>query len=297
MKAMPTVSDTFNMTAVLPQQTIYNDDGIVAKTVSLQVIDPRKVQNTSAAKESLPYVGVDLTKPYVGLNVTIENKSKQTVTPKAVDITVNGVTTCSSSTVADVKPGETLQECFSLGNVELFNLAGITNIASIDFFIMFGITGTQQEFGLPVTLLTSAGAGNSYQKPDRGETVLYDKEGVKIACLGMNKDGSYSSLGPGMMLYIENKTPEDFNLDIKDDALINNISVSDKVFVSLTEWQIYNIQPNTRAYSCVVVDDFTLSKLGIHSTGDIRTLECSFTVKKTADNSVTAETPTILLNF
>jgi len=282
------IKSNFYLTAELPNQVIYEGDGLVVKTLSMESRKTATDETVLGATESK-------IASYVALNVEIDNDCGRRITAKAYDISVNGFMTNDYSSSEWVDSGEHERDYFVLGTLNLFNLAGIEDIGSIEFTLEISDSDTWDVISAEhVSLTTDIDDGNVQNiggMADKEGSTLFDEDGIRIVGLGMDRDGLYSPIGPGMMLYVENNTDQPIFLEAGNNATINGKDYSAEEYESWSYLSINRLTPGKRAYTSFSVLGTRLDDIGLRSMLGISDLKCAFIIRNADTQDTIAETP------
>jgi|GEM_PF-4042816 len=272
--ALTPAQPAFHLTAQIGEQAIYEGDGLVVKAASLEekdLITKKTVLGETQEKSEL----------YAILNIAIENGSSRCVTVKAYAMAVNGITVNAYQAAPWADAGRSGTASFALATEKEFNLAGITDVARIDFMLHIEDADSWEVIAdTPVTLTTSiAGSYPQDAAPPQGD-VVYDENGVKIMTLGRDEEGLYSFFGPGLLLYVENNTDQSIWITTKYDASFNGASLEAEDYETWGFLSTDYLMPGTCAYTSLAIEDRFLKKMNLASVGDIDRIECAFVINK-----------------
>ena len=262
----------------------------MVKALSLEVKETAVDHSTGEEKD---------VNPYVALNLSAENHSEKCITVKAYAMAVNGITTYNYSYVVNLNPGDSGEASFELGDLNVFSLAGITDVAEVSFSLRLEDYDTWGEViaNAPVSLSTSIAGGYIQERPEL-QGVVYDQNGVTIMPLGKDLAGMYSFLGPGLLLYVENNTDQSLWIHRRYDAKINGIDLGLADYDDFGVFSIDYILPGKCAYTSLFIEDREMENAGVSSIEEIHEIECAFEFTEMGDfENVLFETPIVTMNF
>lgn len=293
--AAPTPSPvpaTFELTAKIDEQVLYDEGGIVVKAVLLEA-------KHTIIKETVLGSTEEETDPYVALNISVENRGDRCATVKAYAIAVNGITVKSYESATWVDTGDSIEDYFSLGTVNGFNLAGITDIAEIAFTLRIEDSDTWEIIALaPITISTSMSGSYTQDKAIAQGDVVCDENGIKIVTLGRDEEGLYSFLGPGFLLYVENNTDQPIWIDPRYDASFNGVDIGAADYETWGYLSNDYLMPGTCAYTSLTIEDRFLESMGIASIRDIGQIDCAFLIREMDSyDNILFETSMITMTF
>lgn len=294
---------TFNLTAKIDEQEIYNKDGFIIKAKSL---DTKKYEDEG--------------KTMVVLNVYAENKSNKDVAPEIYDTAINGILTSTRegsfwlpSSSKDPKYYKN-ESYFVLGYIEdasNYNTTladiGITDVASIDFEIVVTDPNEQDQIGITkqdhiiatqaVSLKTNLASSYTQTKPNPEGKEIYNENGVRIVTLGLTKP-YYEEEWCAVRLFVENNSDETFTIKKVFPMTINETLINLKGQTELLP--LANFRPNTCAYTRLTINKLDVKRFGIDESAALKTLICSLSFCKVdylLNDTVILQTPEITMTF
>lgn len=262
-----TVEDSLDATA--------ESDASSSVTVDETVlVDQDNIKITATALED-GWFGTDL-------KLLIENNSDTSLTVQARNSSVNGymVDTMMSEEVAPGKKANTELTFMTSGLKD----CGIDTIATMDFsFHIFTTEAWEDYLDTDLITLTTSAAQTYTQTYDDSGEIFYDQNGIKIIGKGLSSDESF--WGPGLIVYIENNSSQDFTVQVRDTS-INGFMVD----TSMSE----EVTVGKKAVSAVTFFSSSLEENGIT---DITSIETSFHVFDTNTWDTIVDTDPIVINY
>lgn len=255
------------------------DDGTSkeAVTVAEQVLyDANNVKITATGlSEDDSWFGTSLT-------LLIENNSDQSLTIQARDANVNGYmvdTSMSANVAAGMKANDSL--VFQTSGLEE---CGIEQIASMEFsFTMLNSDTFETVFDSDVITVNTSIAEGYTQTYDDSGTVLLDANGIKIVGKGLSTDDSF--WGPGVILYIENNSDQNIEVQTRDTS-VNGFMVTSTISES--------VLVGKKAITAVQFYDTDLESNGIT---DITSVNLSFHIFNSASWDAILDSDPITITF
>lgn len=207
------------------------------KTASVETVAERTIASGEAGSNTetaeAPSLAETLVLDHEGLKITakeldmngslgptlrlfIENETNRNVTVQVRDMSVNGCMIAPLLSSA-VGKGETKEDGIGF-SARALKLGGIDTFAELTFRFCVLDSETLDKIyeSEPVTLRTSASEGYQERVDDSG-TLAYEKEGVKIVVKGpIERENGF---GPGILLYIENKSDKKIAIHATDVAV------------------------------------------------------------------------------
>jgi hypothetical protein len=268
-----TPEPSFNLTGQIPEQVIYDKDGLVVKALSLSVETTQTV--STAAGDSVEDVP-----PYLVLNLSIENNSGRCVTVKGYAISLNDMTVCDYIAAGWVDSGISAQDSFEIADVSDLNFCGITDVAKIDFTLRIEDSDTWEEIANdPVSIDTDiAGTFNAVNRKIPTE-FIYDADGMRIAYVTTDAAGDYSYIGPGFILYVENTGDTAFALEAGNDVYLNDYHIA--LSETWEHWGLVNpdvINPGKCAFVSLIPESSNLAEGGFSSLSEVHRLVCNLAI-------------------
>lgn len=280
---------SFELTGQIDEQVIYDEGGLVVKALSMEAKETAIDASTGEEK--------DVT-PYVALNLSIENRTEMSVNVRAYATAVNGITTNDYCFIYLLSPGTSGEASFSLGDLNVFRLAGITDVAEVSFSLQFDDYDTWDLIAEATVTLSTGIAGSYTQQRPELQGVVYDQNGVTIMPLGKDLEGKYSFIRPGLMLYVENNTDQALWIDGRYDAKINGIDLGLADYDDFGAYSVSYILPGKCAYTSLIIEDWQMEIAGISSVADVHEIECAFVFSEMGDfENILLETPIVTMHF
>lgn len=248
-----------------------------AVTVAEQVLyDANNVKITATGlSEDDSWFGTSLT-------LLIENNSDQSLTIQARDANVNGYmvdTSMSANVAAGMKANDSL--VFQTSGLEE---CGIEQIASMEFsFTMLNSDTFETVFDSDVITVNTSIAEGYTQTYDDSGTVLLDANGIKIVGKGLSTDDSF--WGPGVILYIENNSDQNIEVQTRDTS-VNGFMVTSTISES--------VLVGKKAITAVQFYDTDLESNGIT---DITSVNLSFHIFNSASWDAILDSDPITITF
>lgn len=176
---------------------------------------------------------------WVELKLLIENNSGEELELNCHSVSVNGYM-INESMYIEAADGEKIEDSLTLNYMYLED-CGIDEIADIEFTLdIFDTELENYTDSSVVRICTTAAETFEYTYDDSGEPV-YNENDFKIVVRGIDEDASL--FGPGMIVYIENKTDKYIEV-YTEDEYVNGVEM-DAVFAC-------PIAPGKRAVDGVV---------------------------------------------
>ncbi len=181
--------------------------------------------------------------PEIAIRVT--NDSARSVLIGAEDVTVNDFMMEPGLLYMAVESGETAEDALMLYDF-LLDSCGIRTVATVSLSVTVTDEETFEEIAIGdrVTLTTSAAAGFSQEADDQGD-VLYDADGIRVICQGLQQDADGSCK---LTFYLENNTESYIGVSAED-VSVNGLSEEYAILWS-------DLLAQTKAVTDMYLDDF-----------------------------------------
>lgn len=242
------------------------DEPIVTPS-TVETADDQKEENNAPKKaeitETLLYDANGITVTANSLNLdgfmgpevklNIRNESDKNITVQTGASAVNGMM-FTGTLSEDVAAGKTANSSISFLNTEMDanNIKTIGEM-TIDLHIYDTDAWQMIDDPEPVTLKTTADGTFTQECDDSGD-VIYDNNGIKVVCKGLNPQDSW--IGPGIELYIENNSDQYTTIQTCNTS-INDIMI-DPVFSQ-------NMMPHTKVVTSISFLDKVLTDNNIET--------------------------------
>ncbi|MEL7570272.1 MAG: hypothetical protein AAGU14_06875 [Eubacteriaceae bacterium] len=219
---------SFNLTAQIDQQVIYDQNGVVIKALSLE---------TKTYKDS--------GEVFLALNVYAENNSAIEVLPTIHNISINGILTCTNQgnfylASSSNKDGINKRNGYFIlgyvndasGSYKYFGDMGITDVSNISFDLVMTKTdlfdpntpGKNALSITPISLQTNIADKYKQEKPNPQGQVIYDQDNIKITTLGLEKDyPNPNEVWCSLLLFVENNSENRIMLKAGAGTKINEV--------------------------------------------------------------------------
>lgn len=216
------------------------------------------------------------------LKLLIENNSGKDLTFQCRNASVNGYMVETMMSV-DVVDGKKANDTLTFTSSAL-EACGIKTIADMEFsFHIFTSEDWDTYLDTPqIQLKTSAAETYEYTYDDSGE-VAYDADGIKIVVKGLSEDDSI--FGPGIVVYIENNSEQNFTVQTRD-VSVNGFMI-DAMFSS-------DVMVGKRTIDAIT---FFSSDLEENEIAAIETVELSFHIFDADSWSTITDTDLITITF
>ncbi|MEA5050524.1 MAG: hypothetical protein VB021_03525 [Oscillospiraceae bacterium] len=271
----------FALTGRIEQQVIFEQDGVSVTALSLE----------AAQREGSDGVNSGV----LTLNVHVENRSSRELLVKPFEFTVNGITTYGYDPAGYAAAGYSGDGYFILGYTdnppEWFKFhtlpaLGITDVAEVRFeMVLIDAESGETYSHAPVRIRTDLAASDTAPQAEAAE-IVYDGNGLRIACLGLTDDVAYpGEKAARIRLLMENNTEQIIAVTLfgengfDADVTVNGTAYRmDRASLTTFPSPLYEILPGAALYTDIYIGRDDFAQFGLASVFDIRSFSCRFQV-------------------
>ena len=242
----------------LPEQEIYNADGIVITATGIEE----------------GFMGPEI-------KLSIDNGSGNDITVQTRQVAVNGYMQDSALFSSDVASGKKAIDSLSLSTSEL-DQCGIGEIRDLEFRIAVIDPDSWEDISVSDLIdLETTGAEDYVQEYDESGTVLYEDETLKLIGKEMTEEPGW---GAEYNVYIENSGDETINVSVQNSSV--NGYMADALMAQ-------EVTPGNHAIGSITIFETDLENAGL-TADDITELEVSFYVFDSEFNTVKEMDPVVI---
>lgn len=215
------------------------------------------------------------------LNLLIENNAGKDLTFQCRNASVNGYMVDTMMSV-DVADGKKANDTLTFMNSDL-ELSGIRDIADMEISFHIFDSNWNTYLDTPqIQIKTSTADSYNYVYDDSGE-LAFEGNGIKVVVKGLDETSSF--VGPGIVVYIANKSDKDITLQVRD-VSVNGYMV-DAIF-----------SPNVLSGKhCIDTIAFMSSDLEANNITEIDNVELSFHIFEESSWDTIVDTDPVIIKF